>query len=74
MSPYAKLGYLFLLLCIMMLHIEIEASINLGCFIWDPLLLTMPGLIVGWLYIIGEIVENYMKHRGAVLYSPANEN
>lgn len=67
-----KLFYLAFLFVLMLLHIEWEAHIWEGHFIWDPLLLTMPGLFVSQLYIVGELLERYLRDRkdGAMLRYP----
>ena len=72
MNPYLKLSYLFILFSAMMLHIVIVSQVNLGYIVWDPLLLTMPGLIVGQLYLVGELVERWLKVRDVVLVDPDN--
>jgi len=73
MSPYLKLAYLFVLFSAMMLHIAIVSIVNLGYIVYDPLLLTMPGLIVGMLYVLGEFTEYYIHNfRDLVLVDQDN--
>jgi len=73
MNPYLKLAYLFILFLFMMFHIAIVSIVNLGYIVWDPLLLTLPGLIVGMLYLLGEFTEYYMHNfRDMVFVDPDN--
>ena len=73
MNPYLKLAYLFILFSFMMLHIAIVSIVNLGYIVYDPLLLTMPGLIVGMLYVLGEFTEYYIHNfRDLVLVDQDN--
>lgn len=72
MTYTKKLAYLFSLFALMVGLALYESYVNLGYVAYDPLVFTMPGLIVGQLYVCGELIENWLRNRDVVFVNPEN--